>query len=250
MIPLQTIKPPGLCDTKKQYHQWDPYICRANELEAGAPHIAFFIRKYVVERLNTFKEDFQTEPEMETLFLEQLNAAEKLSQFVDKDKGRQIYRDFCFCVFKKAYDEELENAANWFHFYVAALLLDTLKQFGPLDSFAKKRRDYAKMKAVDLSKKLGNCSPKFSKELEQDNNQSIHNTSPIVSSPKELVTDTLVDSTLAQDYLTKGIDEETLQSINNAKESVKNSLAALSFYDVNDAIQHLSQALHYLKEKQ
>ncbi|XP_053993192.1 uncharacterized protein LOC128884130 isoform X2 [Hylaeus volcanicus] len=223
MIPLQTIKPPGLCDTKKQYHQWDPYICRANELEAGAPHIAFFIRKYVVERLNTFKEDFQTEPEMETLFLEQLNAAEKLSQFVDKDKGRQIYRDFCFY---------------------------TLKQFGPLDSFAKKRRDYAKMKAVDLSKKLGNCSPKFSKELEQDNNQSIHNTSPIVSSPKELVTDTLVDSTLAQDYLTKGIDEETLQSINNAKESVKNSLAALSFYDVNDAIQHLSQALHYLKEKQ
>jgi hypothetical protein len=36
-------------------------------------------------------------PEMETIFLEQLNAAERLSQFVDKVRGRQIYRDFCFC---------------------------------------------------------------------------------------------------------------------------------------------------------
>jgi hypothetical protein len=43
-------------------------------------------------------------------------------------------------VFKKAYDEELENAANWFHFSAAALLLDTLEQFGPLDSFAENRR--------------------------------------------------------------------------------------------------------------
>jgi short-subunit dehydrogenase len=85
--------------------------------------------------------------------------------------------------------------------------------------------------------------------------------------PKECVTDTLVDCTLPQEYLTKGIDEKTLKLVNNAKESVKNSLAgsvinvnsfimliicisALSFYDIKDAIQHLSQALHYLKEKQ
>eukprot|EP00397_Hematodinium_sp_SG-2012_P050485 GEMP01058707.1.p1 GENE.GEMP01058707.1~~GEMP01058707.1.p1 ORF type:complete len:304 (+),score=48.04 GEMP01058707.1:95-913(+) len=137
--------------------RFEPYLKRADEINATMPLVAYYCRLYVAEKLMIFHQQKDTTIlEMLTQTVSQL---EKARATLDLSNGQAEVETFVMGVFSAADDEDRGGTitnGTAMKFYVASLFIDILDVFykqGLPDNWEEKRK-YSKFKAADIRKCL------------------------------------------------------------------------------------------------
>ena len=139
-----------------------PYILRADELEAKAPHVAFYCRTYAVqEGLPLISAGAKDKSEAEQYLMDLMDQLETAKRALNPnpEEGRATVELFALKMFKKADDEDrkgVQTATIAKLFYAASILMQCTKQFGDISEDIAEKMKYAKWRAAEISKAVKN----------------------------------------------------------------------------------------------